>query len=95
VYHSSESYDRETPEVLSIRRAAARFGIHPRRLRAAIREGDLSAFRPGERTQYVRVEDVRSWLEGHRVVPVSPSARRRAEELLQKRNAQGASPERF
>lgn len=94
VFHEIEAYDRENPEVLSIRRAATRFGIHPRRLRAAIREGDLAAFRPGERTQYVRIGDVRKWLEGHRVTPTSSSARRTAEALLRRENARGASPGR-
>jgi len=69
------------PEILSVRRAARRLGIDPRRLRVAIRTGKLEAYRPGERAVYVRWPDVLRWLRAQRV-PSSDHARNRVAEIL-------------
>lgn len=70
-----------TPEILSVQRAARRLGIDRRRLRVAIRSGELEAYRPGERTVYVRWPDVLRWLRAQRV-PSSDHARNRVAEIL-------------
>ena len=69
------------PEVLSVRRAAQRLGIDPRQLRAAIRSGELEAYRPGTRASYVRWPEVLRWLRTQRVSS-SNHARERAAEII-------------
>jgi excisionase family DNA binding protein len=75
----------DAPEILTVQRAAKRLGIAPRRLRAAVRHGDLAAFRPGSRWLYVTWPDVLSWLRKQRVVP-SHHARERAAEIISEDN---------
>ena len=56
-------------EALTIPTAARRLGVHPDRLRRAIRSGELSAYRLGARWQHVLWSDVLRWLRGFRVKP--------------------------
>jgi excisionase family DNA binding protein len=66
---------------MSVHQAAQRLGLAPRRLRAAVRDGALPGFRPGERTVYVRWPDLLRWL-GTQRVPSSNHARERAAEII-------------
>ena len=73
--------EKDAPEVLSVQRAGQRLGIDPRRLREAIRTGDLEAYRPGTRACYVRWSDVLRWLRGQRLPSIN-LARERVREIL-------------
>jgi hypothetical protein len=70
------------PMLRSVTRVAKELGIDPRALRAAIRGGELQAFKPSKRTQYVRTSDVVRWLESREVRPASDFAKRRAAQLV-------------
>ena len=76
------------PELPSVRRAARRLGIDPRRLRAAVRGGELEAYQPGSRACYVRWADVLRWLRAQRL-PSSDFVRKRVAEILASHNAKG------
>ena len=56
-------------EILTVQRAAKRLGIAPRRLRAAVQQGDLAAYKPGSRWLYVVWSEVLQWLRKQRVAP--------------------------
>ena len=56
-------------ELVSIYRAARRLGLAPRRLRQAVRAGKLPAYRPGDRTVYIRWPELLDWLGTQRVPP--------------------------
>ena len=45
-------------------------------IRAAIRRGELVAFRPGRRRVLIRMADLDRWLERHRVADVGVSRHR-------------------
>jgi excisionase family DNA binding protein len=66
-----------TFEILTIHQAAKRLKLAPRMLRAAVRRGDLPAYRPGLRTVYVMWPEVIAWLRTQRV-PSSDHALDRA-----------------
>jgi excisionase family DNA binding protein len=68
-------------ELISVFKAARQLGLAPRRLREAIRTGELPAYRPGRRTTYVRWPELLRWLRGQRV-PASNHARQRAREIV-------------
>ena len=67
--------------LLSIPKAALRLGIDSRRLRSAVKAGDLEAYRPGGGTCYVHWSDVLRWLRAQRL-PSCDHARRRAAEIV-------------
>ena len=60
------------PDLLSVRRAAARLGIAPRTLRRAIRAGELPGYRPADRTVYLLWPELLRWLRTRRVLPPGP-----------------------
>jgi excisionase family DNA binding protein len=67
--------------LVTVHQAARRLGLAPRRLRVAVRRGELPGYRPGDRTVYVRWPEVLSWLRTQRV-PSSDHARIRAAEII-------------
>src|SRR5258706_11329625 len=67
----------------SIARAAARFGLGARVLRAAIKRGDVPAYSAGTKRLRVFFADVERWLRSTRVDPTE-HARRRVEEVLER-----------
>jgi excisionase family DNA binding protein len=79
-----------TPEILTIQRAAKRLGLAPQLLRAAVRRGDLAAYRPGSRWVYVVWPDVIAWLRTQRV-PSSDHARERAAEIISEEKQRGTA----
>jgi excisionase family DNA binding protein len=76
-------------ELLSVNQAARQLGLAPRRLRTAIRTGELRAIRPGSRTCYVIWPDVLRWLREQRVAPCD-HARTRVAEIMKR--SQGTRP---
>ena len=72
---------RDLLGLLSINQAARQLGLAPRRLREAVRTGELPAYRPGDRTIYVRWPEPLRWL-GTMRVPSSNHARERAAEII-------------
>jgi excisionase family DNA binding protein len=83
--------DRTNETLVSLHQAANRLGLAPRRLRAAVRDGELPAFQPGRRTRYVLWPDVVRWLQSQRVAS-SNHARERVSEILKGKAAQGQGP---
>ena len=63
------------PALVSLHRTARKLGLAPRRLRAAVRQGALPGFQPGNRTIYLRWPDVEKWVESQRV-PISDHAQK-------------------
>ena len=68
-------------ELLSVNQAARQLGLSPRRLREAVRSGELPAYRPGDRTVYLRWSELLRWLCTQRVRS-SDHARDRAAEII-------------
>ncbi len=56
---------------LTVREAARRLRVSPGRLRAAIRKGDLPAYRPGTRWVRLWQPDLIAWLRSQRVATAS------------------------
>lgn len=69
------------PELFTVPQAARRLGIDPRRLRAAIRSGQLAAYQPGDRTLYIRWSELLHWLREQRHRSAD-HARERAAEII-------------
>ena len=71
---------------LTVREAARRLRVSPMRLRAAIRSGDLPAYRPGTRWVRLWQPDLIAWLRSQRIAGVSLAdeahARHRVAEIL-------------
>jgi excisionase family DNA binding protein len=77
--------DPDSPQLLSLRRAARATGLSRSMLRRAIAEGELPAYRPGRRTLFVRLSDVQSWIGGHAVRQTDHARARLAEVLDEER----------
>ena len=56
-------------EYTTVRTAARRLGISRALISRAVHLGLIPAYRPGRRWLYVRLDDARAWLHGHRLVP--------------------------
>lgn len=54
--------ERSDSKLISVSSAARRLGISRHRLLRAVRNGELTAIRPGIRTLYVTWPEVRRWL---------------------------------
>ena len=63
-----EPAETDRRRLVPISEAASRVGLHPRRLRDAVRQGDLRAFAVGGWWR-VRLEDVEDWLDNLRYRP--------------------------
>jgi excisionase family DNA binding protein len=53
--------------LVSVQEAARQLGLSPRRLRAAIREEELPAYQPGNRTVYLQWSELLRWLRSQQI----------------------------
>lgn len=53
--------------LISVQKAARQLGLSPRRLRAAVREGELPAYQPGHRTVYLQWSELLRWLKSQQI----------------------------
>ena len=65
---SRDPHRTDLDQLLTTARLADRFNLPVKRLRLAIRTGQLPAFKLGAWTR-VRLRDAEEWLERHRLVP--------------------------
>ena len=56
---------------MSLNRAARHLGLAPRRLREAVRRGELVAYQPGHRTVYIQWYELKRWLRTQRVASLA------------------------
>ena len=66
----------ETPERASIRQAARWIGVSRQRICAAADRGEIPFSQPGRRTKFVKLEDVRAWLDRYQGEPAHPLPKR-------------------
>jgi hypothetical protein len=69
----------------SLSAASRRLGISRRRLKQAVKRGELAAFRPGSRTCYVIWPDVLRWLREQRV-DLTDHAHARVAEIMERQS---------
>lgn len=63
-------------ELLSVRQAAHRFGVGERRLRQAVRSGEIPGYQFGKRWIRVKTSEVNDWIQDQRVRIWTPKKRR-------------------
>ncbi len=72
------------PEYGTVREAARLLGVGRGALAAAIRSGDVRAYRPGRRWTYVRLAEVRTWMETRAVEPSDTEVAARVDRSLRR-----------
>lgn len=75
--------------LLTLPRAARRFGVSQKALRRAVKDGELAAYQIGDRWYRVRPEAVEAWIRSKRVPTPSALVEARVLRVLERERTTG------